>query len=413
MSCRKCGCLILEGTVRCPMCNAKQRGSKANNTGNTEILIESGKTRSGLNGAVVAVISISAIAVFGFVLFDVADFDGINSTSIEDELVGNTNEDSERTEPSVSTEPPVLAEPTLWDYGSNELPFINQANMNTSLSNLMPTFITADAIYMTIGIGRVIRTTDNFENYEVVVDVTNDLEAGWIRSIHVIDDAIYYGTSFEGDLYRYDISTSQTTKIAADIWSEVIVDDLIFHQTTKENSRLYVLNIQTGERNVVINREIRSFVVDYENERIIFNDNTSALYKAYLNGSYQTRLHDNAWFFAFNGETIIVHVIGGGGSFEIQGIEMNDQNTLRQNTSFYNISFVSNISFAGNCILAQSRNNHLYLIDLDDLDNYWIIASDVAAFATLGNYIIYIQSDNNINRMDLSGQSEMFRSRWD
>jgi len=371
------------------MCNALQRKSKVKIGGgraeNTGVLM--GSPRVWLVGIIVILTMVVAFAVidFGSTLLNMVEF----GSSIWDR------------EPEWEREPVEFSapiNPQLWDFGANELTFINQVNRNTSSS--MSFFIVDDAIYT--GRSWIMSTTNDFQNYKIFVDTLL-----FPRRIHVINDAVYY-TRWSVDLrnyslYRYDSQTSQSVQIAEEVNQEVIINELLFYKTDQFDSNLYVLNMQTGEGTVVIDRIVEDFIIDYSNERIIFTAfRSSALYQANLDGSNQERLHDDALNIAFNGEIIAITTSWPQRKVGILNLVTNEFQVFYHGSNFRQVSFV------GNYLLARAWDDYLYLIDLDDLDNYWIIANDIMGFATIGNEIVYQRwGSSNTYRMNLSGESEI------
>jgi len=221
-------------------------------------------------------------------------------------------------------------------------------------------------------------------------------------------------------LYRYDLQTSISSFIATDIFSKVIIDELVFHQTGEFEAGLYLLNMDTDERTTLVDRPVYQFFVDSQNERLIFGiEDGGYFYQSDLDGTNQEELLDGQRLtsFAFNGDVIAVSTRGRDyprnkyfyildGAAEVQAVIQHDFD-------------ITNVFFVGKYVLNRVRADNgfasdLYLFDLDDLDSYWIFVRDVRYLASIGNYIIYNHwdDDGDIYRMSLRGRSDFIRPMW-
>ena len=376
MNCRKC-CEIVASDERCLMCGAQQRikhrHSKGFLAGSSE-LVEEGLT-SKKRISIAKIIGMVNIIGTAFLMFGCG--------------------------PSFSAP----TTPSLWDFGLNDIILINQVNRNVLLSYTIQTFMDEDAIYMMTSDRRIIRTTDNFENYVVIAN-----PAPTMFSFQMTDGGIYYTTQASENrsifaLYHYNLATGEPTRITENVTSEFIINNLVFHKRAEPVSNLYVFDMETGESSLLVNRRIRDFVVDYENELLFFIERGQGLYQADIDGANQERLHERVRSFAFNGETVAFSTLDGG--LYTLNLETGESQYVYNNN-------LTDLVFVGQYIVAKTmRDHYLYLIDLEDLNNDWLIAEDMSVFASTGNYIIYHKWDeDSINRMDLLGQSEFIHPRW-
>lgn len=300
--------------------------------------------------------------------------------------------------------------PVLRDFDSNDLTFINQSNhYAASWFAATPIFLTNDAIYRLAG-RSVIRTTDNFDSYETVIDQLSD--AWTFNGFHVFDDVVYYTTwvSELGTpvLYRYNRQTSETEQIEIGVYYEVIVDNRVFFRAERLfwGSNLYVLNLDTGQREVVVTGSVSRFIIDNTNNRIIFNDGDfwgANIYQTDLTGENRIVLYEGAREFAFNGELLLINSRYVAGGLHIINL------TTGEEVEVPNSGYLLNITFVGNYIIGMSsgRERYLRLIDLDNLHDSWILTGNVSSFLSLGNYILHNQWVGNryTSRMNLFGQS--------
>ena len=436
MNCRKCGCEILEDTKFCQMCGAKQRQPKVSHSQNPETMA-GGDTRTGLNSVVVAIISaLITLSIIGIVvlLFNVIDFDRSEGQPIEVENIDTdttesdlTEEGSEDiwTEENVRTEPseednrierPSAVIPTL-EFSTNDAFIMNQVGSGW----VMTSFVTEDAIYfIEEGDGRVVnRTTDYFATSEVIANLEH-----WTSSFHVTEDAIYYTVlgdmDWEDDidwdevewiqyLYRYSFSSGESIQVADEIFNEVVVDHLVFHQRESFGGGLYVLDLTTGDRRLLI-EEIDgfNFVIDPENDRIIFRSpefDDRAVYQMSLSGENETRLLEDTFDFVA-GNNIIAWQESR--TIHFRNLDTNEITTVENDNGFS----LWSAAFLGQYLVTTCWDNYLWLIDTTGVDQPQRIVEDVLGFTLLGNYILYIGWDDweSIYITDLNGNSEVFRS---
>ena len=286
------------------------------------------------------------------------------------------------------------------DFDADQLMFINQGNQNLISSQIWPTFVTADAVYLAIEteIGyNIIRFTDQFSNSETIAELE-----GWIARFHVFADAIYYMVFAEDGehLYRYDRLIKESVRVVSDITLEVIKDDLVVH-TDVSKSGIYVSSMENGGRMVLIDQTIMNFVIDPPGGRIFFNspndEGNLSLYYSYLDGTNQARLHPDGWDFAFDGNTIAITSRGGFLSTmdTVTGELQANNNAFR----FHSILFVADY------ILGLTLGDNLYLFSLANLNDYSLIAENVMHIASTGySIILKYWDDDNIYHMTLSGE---------
>jgi len=406
------------------MCDTKQRKvimqrgvtekSKVKNPKNDEMLMGR-RTHSGLNSVVIATISaVVTLAVIGvgFVLFNVINFDQ-TTERVEVEVGDNNRGTSEIDDSEVSL--------AVIELSTNDISIMNQSNQS---SWLVTNFITEDAIYFVEGGSRIVnRTTDYFATYDFVADLGH-----WTSSIHVIEDAIYFTVMAEIDweeidvdeidwdewewqqyLYRYCLSSGQSIRVADEIFNEVIVDNLVFHQRESFDGDLYVLDLITGDRRLLI-EDIRNFdfVIDPENDRIIFKNSSwddRHVYQTNLLGENKTVLLERAFTFVV-GSNLIAWEEGSGTYL------MNLDTAETTSLDIGNDLQLWTAAFLGEYLVISCWNNYLWLVDPNDSGNHHQIAEDVLIFTLLGDYIIHSVWEDweNIYIIDLNGNSEIFRS---
>ena len=391
MRCRKCNCEILEDTIRCPMCDAKQRRKRGqrlkSESENVEYASRDDKGKV-LKGAAVAIGLFAVIIVF--FLFNTRRYYRFDIDSIE-----------------------LLA---------NDLFILNQSR------GVFTTSVTADAIYFVdYNIFMSIRrTTDYFETSELIYDVGRD-----IRTIQATADAIYYTVGaqidwsevdFEDDkeeisekqrrgyLYRYDFSTGQSIRVADEIYEKVIVDHLVFHRRTSdllcETWRwLYVLDLITKDRwRFMEDLEILNFVIDPANDQIIFTAFSEGWlpYQANLLGENKTRLLEEESDVLF-GDNFIIWTF----AFTMYSMNLDTMEIVILDDE---IDFpVWDAILLGEYFVVRCFDRNLWLIDMNDTDRRNRLARNIGSFRVLGNYIIYT-GRNHDYITDLNGNSRIFRS---
>ena len=426
-NCRKCGCLILETDERCPMCDTKQRkrrDQKSKEKSQTQNPNIGGHMPTHNRGILVGFAIVVGIVLFaGFAFFLITQIEQIEfDTLISQPEIVIIDDEINRQETIRFS----LAEtPLAWDFTSNDLTMINQMNQNMVLGHVLNIFMADDAVYMMTTLGDIIRTTDYFETY----DLFFEYKFGSIMfSFHLIDGKLYYtarSRNAEGEsvmsLYRYHfdtindeydldylagLGTGQSEQIVENVFSEVIINNKVFYKTDSLESNLYVFDMTTGENQVLIEQVIRYFIVDYANERLIFEDNQRNLYQSDLDGANQIHIHDRVGSFAFNGEFLVFTTILG------DLFTLNFKTYEQQHVWDADLR-LRDLTFLGQAIIARSQADDLYLIDLADLSNKTVILDDISPFASIGNHLIYTQWDgDDINRLNLLGESKFVRMRW-
>ena len=383
MNCRKCGCEILETDTWCPMCNAKQ-GKKTKKKKDDSVSGYESHTAGFNHGKkILIVIGIALIVVI--ISLNMGDTDERSSSRVHN-----------------APEIPLL----FWDVGPQEGALINQMNRNAVLE--LRLFVGDSAIYMMMeGSGSIIRTTDYFETYEHLITPSPIM-----FSFNMVNNNIYYRTQMASDrsvfaLHHYDLQTGQSTEIFSGVEAEVIINHLVFHQSGFQEN-LYVFNMETGEREVLVDQAVRSFIVDYPAGQLFFTDDEHALYQANLDGTNQIRIHDWVSSFAVNGDVIALSTLDG-------ILYTYDLTTMiRDRHPISNAeSRLRDLMFVGQYLLGRDQHDTLHLLDLKDSEGHWTIIHNISAFGSIGNYIIYTQwNSDEIRRMDLLGQSEFVRQRW-
>ena len=351
MNCRKCGCEILEGTERCPICDAKQR----NRLDNRVVIILSALTT-------LAVIGI------GFVLFNVVDFDSI----------GNDFRDR---------------------GASDQYFFLNQMNGDTSNGRI---YLTEDTIYFApfFSDGEIIVFDHDF-NEESIIKVRDD--GMHIDKIYRTDDAIYYTAGFEGDLYRYERETGQSQQLVSNVFRQTVVDNQIFYLSEPwGDSSLYVFDKVSGETNIVHEGNVNQFSINTLDDTIIFKENVS-LYRMDFNGDNLEQLNDDTLWFSFDGETLVWYAQEGG-TF-MMDINTGEEIRVSEEVLPFNILIVEDyIVFTE---WNTDRYRDLYIINRSS-NHLQQLAADVVSFATVGDYIVYELRDSpNLYATDFEGNSRM------
>jgi len=374
MNCRKCGCLILETDERCPMCNTKQR-----NEGRTER--NTADNAKGKPMLLIGILVVTAIFAIGFVLFHTLDFqssDAGNLESVENRF-------------------------TFINFSENDIFLLNQARNDRTAT----TFITENGIYFigeisVLPIGsRLLRTSDYFQTNEEI----GILGDWFIDSIHVVEDGVYY-TTF-GDLYHHCLLSGESTKIADEINNKVIVDHLVFHQRDAywDSGSLYVFDLISGERRLLI-EDIGDFVVDPENDRIIFQvsgeilglDPTD-LFQADLIGEAITLLRHDSWDFTVGNNLMAFEYDF---NYLIRNLATGEMSTLAIDQRFQ----LRNSVFVGEYLVAMCRDRNLWIIDTRS-HYYHQLTDRVHSFMVLGNQIIYVlwENRNDVHITNLDGNS--------
>lgn len=430
MKCRKCGCEILESTRYCEMCGTKQRQSKVSKSQSSE-MIPGHYTRSGLNSVAVAIISgLVALSIIGVVviLFNLMDF------GQSDERVGVVDQTTETLESEIVEVPETDSSEQLEEsnntsilgatFGTFELSANDAFIMNqTGDSWLITSFVTEDAIYFIESGGTVVtRTIDYFATSEVVADLGH-----WTSSFHITEDAIYYTVTGEMDwdaeidweevewiqyLYRYDLSSGENIQVADEIFNEVIVGDLVFHQRESFEGGLYVLDLTTGDRELLV-ADVDSFrfVVDAENDRIIFTSSSwedRQVYQMSLSGENKAVLLEDAFDFVVGNNLLVWQV---GREVNLMNLDTNETTVVQSDDGLQ----LWSSAFIGQYFVVRCHDNYLWIIDTNDISSRYRIVNDVLSFTLLGNYIVYSDWENweNIYITDLFGNSEIFRSFLD
>jgi len=373
MNCRKCGCEILEGTERCPMCDTKQRGAKRKPKINSaEMLMESGEQRRSSNNALIVIISIlvtSAVVAIGFVLFNAADFDN--------------NEDSHTQEQETD----------------DQYFFLNQMNMhNISIQGSI--YVTEDSIYV-MSFGGVITVFDHDFNEEAVIRLRD--EWALIGRFYVTDDSIYYTTGFdEGYLYRYDRETSENQQLASNVFNKTIVGDQVFHLSAEwDMSNLYVFDKETGETSVVFEGDVWEFLINTLDNTIIFTDGGS-LYRIDFDGDNFEQLNsDHTRGFAFDGHTLIWTTL----SYDVYMMDINTGEEINVTQEFDPFKMLLTEDYF--VFMEWNDGGDLYIVNRSS-NHSQQVASDVLSFAVVGEYIVYgVGESFNIYVMDFAGNSRV------
>ena len=383
MNCRKCGCLILETDERCPMCNAKQGNmerkerSIAGNTKRKSIIF-------------IGILIVTVTFTIGFVLFYTI---GSQSSSVDNlEVIENRV--------------------AFVDLSKNDIFLLNQARNDHTAT----TFITENGIYF-VGETSVfptgswlVRTTDYFETIEEV-----GLLGSWfIDSIYVLEDGVYY-TAF-GDLYHHCLLNGESTKIADEINNKVIVDHLVFHQRGEhwDAEPLYIFDLISGERRVLIDDEVRDFVIDPENDRIIFSVSGEVLdptdlFQADLTGENIILLRHDSWDFTIGNNLIAFEY---GFNYLVKNLATGEMSTLVIDHRLQ----LRNSVFVGEYLVAMCRDRNLWVIDTRS-QYYHQLTDDVQGFTVLGNQIIYVLWENRddiyITNLDGNSRNILSTSNWD
>lgn len=380
MHCRKCGCEILETDTRCPMCDTLQKGKVKRKKNESVSGVRSGASGVGHGQKILIAMGIVLIAVLIALLINNND--------------GRSSRDR--------TSAPEI--PLLWDFGSRERLLMNQMNRNAVIE--MRLFMGDAATYMMMqGTGTIFRTTNDFATYEHLITPSPIM-----FSFNMVNGHLYYRAPSESDrsifaLYRYNIQTGQSTEIFVGVDSEVIINHLVFHQSG-HHERLYVFNMETNEREELIDREIRTFIVDYPTDRLFFIDHDYGLYQAKMDGSNQIRIHDRVLSFAFNGDVLALSTLEG--SLYIYDLlnMIGEEHPTDQR--------LMDLMFVGQYLAGRDRQDTLHLLDLEDFEAQWELIHNISSFASMGNDIMYTQWESDeIRRMDLFGQSEFVRKRWE
>lgn len=365
INCRKCGALIRLEDTSCPMCNAKQKNQGRG---------DRHKTRDTKKTPIVLFGCLSVILVF-VVLFILLR--GNDQTEIaKDRLI-------------------------FVDLSENDIFLLNHPrNLQTITS-----FITENGIYFVgepsfFPAGSVLlRTSDYFETSEVI-GVLGDW---FIDTIHVVENGIYY-TTF-GDLYYHCLIDGESTKITDEIRDKVIIDHLVFHQRyVHEDGPLYVFDLTSGARSVLIDDEVRNFVIDPENERIIYSVSGGVveptdLFQADLTGENITLVRHDSWDFTVGNNLMAFEY---GFNDLIRNFATGGMMTLEIEPRLRLGSSV----FVGEYLVATCRDGYLWVIDTNTQE-YHQLTDPVFSFTVLGNQVVYALRENRdvVHMTNLDGQS--------
>ena len=334
---------------------------------------------SGSNGAKIAIISVlvtTAVVIIGFVLFNMVDFGNIER--------GSRNRGAD-----------------------DQYFFLNQ--MNNAPGTGSRVHVTEDSIYVVNPFPSEIIEFDHDFNQKSVIRIVDGW--GYIISIHVTDDAIYYTAleSIDAELYRYDRETSLNQHLASDVSHKVVVGNQIFHLGSYWDSYLYVFDTATGETNVLFDDEyVRGFFINALDNTIIFMDDYT-LYRIDFDGDNLEKLVDDEFAvdgmsdFAFDGETLIWNARFANTVF-MMDLNSNEEYidveemygfgamVITEDYFVYSSRFDRDLS-----ILCRSSNQSQHLVGA------------FRSFAVVGDYIIYMGGGEtfDINVIDFDGNSRV------
>ena len=278
----------------------------------------------------------------------------------------------------------------------NELPneslfFVNQMNRHTARGSI---YITEDHIYVA-----------NFDSELIVFD--HDLyeqsiirmRSDWrrVESLHVLDEAIYH-TTWDGDFYRHDLVTGRNELLTDEIFHEVVIENYVFHLNESwGTSNIYVYDLTTSEKSVLMEDEVRNFYINTADNTIIYIlDNT--LYQVDFDGNNLHRLSGDAWGVVFDGEMLAWSTW--------DAIHTLNLNTGLQEWFDFNDIDVSTISITPDYFIVLDWDDSLHLISRKDTNESRQITENVRNFAVVGNYIIYEDWDSfDVYAVDFDGNS--------
>ena len=271
-------------------------------------------------------------------------------------------------------------------YEGSRFFYHNQINSYTSAVSLSVTesYIYISTAWSLKGINRLDVFSHSFEHLHTI-DLFERLGGAFENSlvgVHV-EDGIAYLTTRESHLYRYNLETDELERLSTNVADMVVIGDQIFHRSgfqRSHRSNLYVLDLTSGEREMLIEGDIWQFIITSEDSILFVRD--SVLYQADLDGNNITPLNDRVWRFGYDGQRIVwSNTSGYLYSQEIGGAEI---------TTFSGVAFFSSTpSVFDEHIVFSTPDGHIRLLNHADTEEFIEISRGRYFFAVLAPYIIY------------------------